>query len=41
MVIQKTETIFNSGKCLKLDDDTVKYFVEENQLKLTVTLSRV
>jgi hypothetical protein len=35
------ETIFNSGKCLKLDNDTVKHFVEENRLKLTVTLSRV
>jgi hypothetical protein len=35
------ETIFNSGKCLNLDENTVKLFVEENQLKLTVTLSTV
>jgi len=35
------ETIFNSGKCLKIDEDTVQHFVKENQLKLTVTLSRV
>jgi E3 ubiquitin-protein ligase SIAH1 len=35
------ETIFNSGKCLNLDKETVKQLVDENQLKLTVTLSRV
>jgi hypothetical protein len=35
------ETIFNSGKCLKLDEDTVKPFVEEKQLLLIVSLSRV
>jgi hypothetical protein len=35
------KTIFNSGKCLKLDADTVKLFVVENKLKLTVTLSTV
>jgi E3 ubiquitin-protein ligase SIAH1 len=35
------ETIFNSGKCLKIDEDTVKHFVEDNELKLSVTLSRV
>ena len=35
------ETIFNSGKCLKIDEDTAKLFFEENELKLTVTLSRV
>jgi hypothetical protein len=35
------ETIFNSGKCLKLDEDTAKHFAEENELKLVVTLSRV
>jgi len=38
---QDFETIFNSGKCLKLDEDTLKHFVTENRLKLTVTLSRV
>jgi len=35
------ETIFNSGKCLRLDEDTAEHFVEGNQLKLTVTLSTV
>jgi E3 ubiquitin-protein ligase SIAH1 len=35
------ETIFNSGKCLKLDADTVKHFVEGDELKLTVTLYTV
>jgi len=35
------QTIFNSGKCLKLDEDTATSFVEGNDLKLTVTLSRV
>jgi E3 ubiquitin-protein ligase SIAH1 len=35
------ETIFNSGKCLNLDASTVKLFVVENKLNLTVTLSTV
>jgi len=35
------ETIFNSGKCLKLDEHTVKHFVEDTELQLSVTLSRV
>jgi hypothetical protein len=35
------ETIFNSGKYLCLDEKTVKNFLEENKVKLTVTLSRV
>ena len=35
------ETIFNSGKCLNLDEETVKLFVEENKINLTVTLSTV
>jgi hypothetical protein len=35
------KTIFNSGKCLRLDEDIFKHFIVENQLKLTVTLSRV
>jgi hypothetical protein len=34
-------TIFNSGKCLNLDEETFKSFVEEKDLKLTVTLSTV
>ena len=35
------ETIFNSGKCFKLDENDVENFVEQNKLNLTVTLSRV
>jgi len=38
---QDWERIFNSGKCLKIDEDTAKLFVEENEIKLTVTLHRV
>jgi hypothetical protein len=35
------ESSFNSGKCLRLDEVTVRNFVEDNKLNLTVTLSRV
>jgi E3 ubiquitin-protein ligase SIAH1 len=35
------ETSFNSGKCLRLDDVTVRNFVLQDELQLTVTLSRV
>jgi E3 ubiquitin-protein ligase SIAH1 len=35
------ETIFNSGKCLNLDEETFKSFDEGNNLKLTITLSKV
>jgi len=35
------ESSFNSGKCLRLDEVTVKHFVEENNLNLTVALSKV
>ena len=35
------ETVFNSGKCLNLDEETVKIFVEENKLKLSGKLSTV
>jgi len=35
------ETSFNSGKCLRLDEATVKNFLVENNLKLTVKLSTV
>jgi E3 ubiquitin-protein ligase SIAH1 len=35
------EAIFNSGQCLRLDDVTVRKFLVENELNLTVTLSRV
>jgi hypothetical protein len=35
------ETIFNSGKCLNLDEETIKLFVEENKLNLSGKLSTV
>jgi len=35
------EAIFNSGKCLKLHEETVEQFVEGDKIKLTVTLSTV
>jgi E3 ubiquitin-protein ligase SIAH1 len=35
------ETVFNSGICLCLDEKTLKYFLVENKLKLTLTLSTV
>jgi hypothetical protein len=35
------ETIFNSGICLCLDEKTVKHFLVENELELTIKLSRV
>ena len=35
------ESSFNSGKCLRLDEVTVRNFVKENNLNLTVTLSTV
>ena len=35
------ETIFNSGKFLSLEEETMELFVEENDLKLIVTLYRV
>ena len=35
------EAIFNSGKCLKVPEGIIADFVKENQLNLTVTLSRV
>jgi E3 ubiquitin-protein ligase SIAH1 len=35
------ETSFNSGKCVRLDDATVRNFVVEGKLKMFVTLSRV
>jgi len=35
------ETIFKSGKCLNLDEGTVKHFVVDNELKLSGKLSRV
>jgi len=38
---EEWETIFNSGKCLKLDEDIINHFVEENKLNLTITLSTV
>ena len=35
------EKIFKSGKCLNLDEETVKNFVKENELDLGVTLFTV
>jgi hypothetical protein len=35
------ETVFNSRKCFNLDEETVKFFVVDEKLQLTVTLSRV
>jgi hypothetical protein len=35
------ETIFNSGKCLNLDEETVKHFVVEEKLNMKIKLSRV
>ena len=35
------EAIFNSGKCFNLDEETLKYFVEKTDHKLSGTLSRV
>jgi len=35
------ETIFNSGKCLRLDEVTVRNFLEGNNLNLTIALSTV
>jgi len=35
------EKMFNSEECLKLDEDTVKQFLEDIFLNLTVKLSRV
>ena len=35
------ESSFNSGKCLRLDEVTVRNFLVGNNLNLTVTLSTV
>jgi len=35
------ETIFNSGICLNLDEETVKNFVVDKKLNMTVALSTV
>ena len=35
------ETIFNSKKCLTLDEETINLFVADDKLNLIVTLSRV
>jgi len=35
------ETIFKSGKCLNLDEETVKHFIVDNKLNLSGTLSTV
>jgi E3 ubiquitin-protein ligase SIAH1 len=38
---EEFETIFNSGKCLCLDEAVVRHFIVENKLNMTVTLSTV
>jgi len=35
------ETIFNSGKCLCLDETVVRHFLAENNFNFTITLSTV
>jgi len=35
------ETIFNSGRCLRLDEVTAQNFLVEHDLNLTITLSKV
>jgi E3 ubiquitin-protein ligase SIAH1 len=35
------ETIFKSGKCINLDEETVKYFVKDEKLQMSVKLSKV
>jgi len=35
------ETIFDSGKCLNLDEETVEIFVVDEKLNMTITLSTV
>jgi hypothetical protein len=32
---------FNSGKCLNLDEETVRNFLVQNKVNLIITLSRV
>jgi hypothetical protein len=34
-------TGFNSGNCLNLDEETVRKFIVQNEVKLIITLSRV
>jgi len=38
---EEFETIFNSGNCLNLDEQTVKKFVVENKLKLNTKLCAI
>jgi hypothetical protein len=35
------ETIFNSGKCLRLDEADIRNYIVENKLNMTVKLSKV
>jgi hypothetical protein len=35
------ETIFNSGKCVCLDEAVVRHYIVENKLNMTITLSKV
>jgi hypothetical protein len=38
---EEFETIFNSGKCLCLDEAVVRHYIVQNKLNMTVTLSKV
>jgi hypothetical protein len=40
-ITEDWETIFNSGKCFRVDQVTFSYFVLENKLKLTTILYKV
>jgi hypothetical protein len=35
------ETIFKSGKCLNLDEETVNYFLKEKEVEIVTQLSKV
>jgi hypothetical protein len=35
------ESMFNSGKCLRLDEAEIRNYIVENKLNMTVTLSKV
>jgi E3 ubiquitin-protein ligase SIAH1 len=38
---EDVETIFNSGKCLCLDEAVVRHYIVENKLNMTITLLKV
>jgi hypothetical protein len=39
--VKNWEKIYNSGKCLNLDEETVRKLLVLNEVSLTITLSRV